>query len=631
MAVDPLSDPLVQEALRRAGRAPETLDLTPAEKKANFDPDLLPDVGPVADRSQEDMDIDAVLDRLDILDAYQRWCGKQIKERGAGKGHVFISCPSPTHPDNDPSASVNMEEQVWYCHGCEIGGDKYDIAAWHFGYDVPGYKGKDFPQLRRDMAMDLGYVITRIGDQDYLSDAEPVEDPNEQIQGMLGVIDNPPVEVQSPLAEVVSISGEDLPDIEDPYNLSSLRIDWETLLQKDSFLYAWMRATTIDDIPQEFYFWLGLQAVGLAAGNDVWLSDIQPVKPNLYIVLYGNTASGKTRATYPYMEMVHIALPWDGDDYTPSTGVQILPTPASAEALLEMFSHPIKDPSTQQVVEYAPVRGLLKVDEFSSFVARASRGGNPMKEQLMDLYDWARGRPMTMKSRTGGLLTAESPFAQVVTTTQPRAIHAYLNKTDAESGFMNRWVFAAGKSRTTRISYNPQKADITVPADMLRSLRAWCSTGRDFVLSGPALVVWDNFFHDEIVPLQEEDEAMLSRIDLTLKKLIVLFTVNAKEPQPTPQTVGQAISLFPYLKHTATMFSKDINHSDFQACKQKIIKAIAGKNSVSKSAIVRTVEEHFDSQLIANVIKNMIDLEQLSPAPEKTSKGRTVLRYKYVG
>lgn len=632
MAVDrdPLSNDLLRRALERAGQVPETLDLRPAEVKANFDPDLVPDISSDEQRSDEDLAIDGVLDRLDILDAYDRWIGKKVKERGGGKNHVMISCPHPQHPDNDPSASINLADQVWYCHACGIGGDKYDLAAIKFGYGWPDQYKNDgtFPNLRRDMAIDLGYTVVRIGSQEYLEPPAPVEHSDEQMQGTTNDLHIQPVEVRTPLASVTPLE-PDLSDFEGDFqDLAQARIDWELIVPKGTFLYEWMKAATIGDIPHEFFFWLGMQAVGQAAGHDVWLVDSMPVKANCFVCLFGNSASGKTRAIHPFEKMIKLALPWDGDDQTPSKGTKILPTPASAEALIDMFTHQIKDPSTQQVVDHASVRGLLKIDEFSSFVSRSTRPGTTMKETFIELYDASWGAEVSNHSRTHGLMKAVSPFAQVVTTTQPKAIHAYLRRSDAESGFLNRWVFAAGARRVARISYGAAPVDVTKPAEMLKDLWRWCSTGREMKLEGPALAVWDNFFQDEIVPLQDtDDDSMLSRTDLILKKLIILFTINSKEAQPTAQTVGQAISLFPYLILTGRMFSKNLGHSDQEDCRQRIQAYLAQKpTGASPKQIIRSLGGKYEAQLINSVFKLMIDLQEITVKTD-TAKGPKTSRY----
>lgn len=51
---------------------------------------------------------------------------------------LTMSCPFPGHIDNDPSFSINIHTQAWYCHGCHVGGySVYSLLA-RLGYK--GYK-----------------------------------------------------------------------------------------------------------------------------------------------------------------------------------------------------------------------------------------------------------------------------------------------------------------------------------------------------------------------------------------------------------------------------------------------------------------------------------------------------------
>ncbi len=121
-------------------------------------PGDVPDLGP---SERPDSQLDEIIDRIGVLEAYEKWCGKKVDERTLNKREgVKVSCPKPDHPDHNPSAWLNLDDDLWFCGGCQLGGDKYDIAAYHFGFDVPGYKdGSNFHKLRRVMAEDLGYRI----------------------------------------------------------------------------------------------------------------------------------------------------------------------------------------------------------------------------------------------------------------------------------------------------------------------------------------------------------------------------------------------------------------------------------------------------------------------------------------
>lgn len=41
---------------------------------------------------------------------------------------VKCECPMPDHEDNNPSASVNVDEGIFKCHACGARGDGYDIV-----------------------------------------------------------------------------------------------------------------------------------------------------------------------------------------------------------------------------------------------------------------------------------------------------------------------------------------------------------------------------------------------------------------------------------------------------------------------------------------------------------------------
>src|SRR5580765_1718264 len=81
-------------------------------------PDLIPDA-PYEGRSEEDTNIDHVLDRLTVLEAYNRWCGKmRPRVRPGQRESIMISCPNPSHVDSNPSAWINLDKNVWTCGGC---------------------------------------------------------------------------------------------------------------------------------------------------------------------------------------------------------------------------------------------------------------------------------------------------------------------------------------------------------------------------------------------------------------------------------------------------------------------------------------------------------------------------------
>jgi len=84
-------------------RKQEAVEKEAASKYADLVPDFSSD-------DPETREIDDLLDRVDIVTAYNRWCDKsgtfdlKVGRRTDG---IMIRCPIPGHEDKTPSASLN--------------------------------------------------------------------------------------------------------------------------------------------------------------------------------------------------------------------------------------------------------------------------------------------------------------------------------------------------------------------------------------------------------------------------------------------------------------------------------------------------------------------------------------------
>ncbi|MGQ5602968.1 CHC2 zinc finger domain-containing protein [Streptomyces sp. EKS3.2] len=48
-------------------------------------------------------------------------------ELKATRGRVKIACPLPSHPDSNPSASVDLDKDRWNCFACNLSEDSYAV------------------------------------------------------------------------------------------------------------------------------------------------------------------------------------------------------------------------------------------------------------------------------------------------------------------------------------------------------------------------------------------------------------------------------------------------------------------------------------------------------------------------
>ena len=389
------------------------------------------------------------------------------------------------------------------------------------------------------------------------------------------------------------------------------------------------------DQPEEYNFWLGLQALALAVGDRAVLLDEPVVKANLFVCLYGPSGIGKTKAVKTLTGLLREALPYNHTD-PECAGAYVTPQPGSAEALVDLFAREIHDdPSDpKKVTGYGAVRGLVRFDELATLMGKANRAGSVMKPTLIELFD--SYEPIELKTRGSGLTRAERHFCCATTTTQPGAVRELLVQTDADSGFVNRWVFAVGPLKEL-VAYGATPVDIGALVDPLRAVRAWASSGRDLRLVGDALEVYRAFFKRDIAPLRMSDSAtLLARVDLILKKLIVLFCANEMITVPSKELVERAISLFPYLCASYNLLVGQIGVGQFELCRQRVQDIVSGFEAregrpMPRREFNRALGKRFSKKLVLDVIRTMVALGELDERPSTAAVGCPGVTYSYTG
>lgn len=533
-----------------------------AEKEAaapiEWDEDLIPPAMP-AERSPEQYEIDAVLGRVDIVEAYKLWCGKMEPNVGSKRESIMVSCPNPAHPDAHPSAWLNLDigdGGVGNCASCELGFDKYDIAAWHFGFRVPDYKHTDFPEVRRRMAEGLGYRVMVVGKDEWLEKIQPDEqDPRE---------DSPDPLHTTPVPDVPAAIVESPFELADDENVD---FDWRDLpaIEPGTFMYEWMSSTSELYEPEEFYLWLGFVAMGLAVGNRVVLDDEPTVRANLLTCLVGSTGTGKSRAMRNLHRLVREAMPWDSTD---AKGVRMIESSGSGEALIDQFTYFTSDPTDKTITTEHPITGLYIEDEFESVMARINKAGSTYRGSLMQFFD--SDLPVSTNSRTHGSKVARQHFMELVSSTQPTRLSDLVSLGDASSGFLNRFQFVFGTSKK-RPALSTIRLDLARPIDLLRNVRAWSgATRRVQFMDHNANAAWSEHFDARIVPLIEGESQLAARIELQCKKLLLLFAINDKMTTVATDHVASLERIFPYMLRCYGVVEREAGADSLERCTQAI-------------------------------------------------------------
>lgn len=634
-----------REAAARAAAAKETRERIAKTEAASFDADLIPDLGTDSSRTESDDALDRLLNDIDIIEAYHKFCGKmRVDKRRRTTEGIKVSCPVPGHRDSNPSAWVNTEKNVWYCGPCDRGGDVYDLAAFHFGMPVPGYKdGGNFHELRKRMAESYGYTFLTAPGLD-----KPVLVAPEDAKAKAAP--KGPVSEPSPLNGVRRALGEDkkiaeahgkvvseLPaedatvthifgDVEAP---AEPVLNWRKLAREETFLEKYMEICTEDDAPEEYHFWNGLLALGFAVGRDVVLDDQKRVLANLFICLLGGTGDRKSRSHSHLDELLIQALPFRHDD-PGGKGVDLMDSLASAEILISSFVNPLVDPSDpKKIAGYAPVRGLIRFNELSALVGRAARKGNVLKPTLMEIYDGSR--IIQTASMTSGRKRAENPFGSLFTTTQPGALKTLLREEDAVSGFLNRFVFATGIPKKP-IPIGGALIDIEPCVMPLKNIQGWAGFGRIITWSPDAVRVFTEFFHDVLHPVQQADDTgLLNRLDLLAKKLILLLCINEHRLEVPADIVEMVIGMYPYLTAAYGVPAAHIGSTINSEVRDELLRHIQAhgdKGGITlRRLMINVKRKNFPLDIVAKTLKHLTDLGFIE-AHATTGVGRPTVKYK---
>ena len=602
-------------------------------------------------RSHADDVIDGLISGLDIVTAYNKYANKGTVDATGKTEGIMIRCPNPAHRDMNPSAWINTDKQTWFCGGCQEGGDKLDIAAWKFGMPVPGYKdGKNFHDLRRMIAEEHGYLIQRtLGGDVAIAPGAPAP-----------VIAPPMLAVAPPVPAMASVGtnfdpgpprtlrvvkdsdptppADDLADvIEMPGELSSMEVEdialaWRSIIVPDTFLDKWMRATTIDDVPEEYHFWNGLLAISMALGRDATLKDFRPVFGNLFVCILGGTGSGKSKSKYYLDNLLESALPYKSSD-PHSKGTLKVSGIASAEALIMSFQKKVSDPlaATGTPPKLYPVRGLIDYSELSSLVGRGQRAGNVLVPTMMQFFDVENS--IETISRTHGVERAEFPYASAITTSQPKSLRNLVTVQDAASGFLNRWFFAGGKEKK-REAIGGVVVDVSPAINPLVHIHNWAKTVGEIPWSQEGEELFTKFFYEELQPtMRKDDTDLLKRLDLLCKKLVLLFTANMRQSQVSKLAVEQMMQMYPYLIECYGVPGAHVGNSTQHEIREAILRVVVehqtktGMGATMRDITRRLSRRKYPLDLFNRTVKYMTEIEELIVIPMPTSAGRPTSRF----
>lgn len=532
--------------------------------------------------------------RLGIIAAVRMFGKAQDRIRDTRTEGIKVRCPFHSHTDNDPSAWCNTEKNAWYCGVCGVGGDVIDFyAARKHGLRPDDYhRSPRFNEIVRELGAEIGLSVVRRGKTYEIEDERaplpsPLPDASGEesaspARGVAAEADEPrsedvlteaePVVPSSPeAAEPITVTVDDVlrgvvldedirgePEEEDDDPTVPM-LDWHRLeINPGSFLGQWMESGEVfrPSVPPEFYWAMGIEAVALACGHSVTsVTGGDPLNGQMLVLLVGSSGGGKTTAVGDLKRMLRRV---DGPkfDRTLGTGVKVLPSPGSSEALIQSIYTEIEDPAPPPT---APAGAMMEVgatawlyeDEFATLVERSSRkGGGAIKSRLIELSDFCK------RSDTPELVIEEYALSSdrqlhdsyfcAVFTTQTDAIRALMHRNDLINGFINRQMIVMGRSRQER----KMKTALTLPMApdydiAYKHLWDRCRS-KHFIIpfTDEALDLLDEHPFLRYVKNRADGDSLYSRVIHMTVRVAMLLAINNNDKEVGIKNVNSVIEVF---------------------------------------------------------------------------------------
>lgn len=532
---------------------------------------------------------------------------------------VMVRCPFNDHTDNRPSAWVNTSKNVWHCGKCLAGGDVIDFYAARHGKNLKSYQTDGtFHDLVKEMGQELGLSTKkgRGGVWEIVEDGgdwpSPLPDRSEVIEEppprdvAVAVEDDGEARLTPPeviplvpesreatepvvtsLDEVYRGLAYDAADVLEEAEQDNSKIpslNWRDLpINPNTFLGQWMKYAEefYPWIPEEYFLFTGLQAIGLATGHYTQSYTGSRLTGSLMLALIGPSGGGKSTAVSELHAMFN-RVPIVSFNRDLGTGIKVIPSPGSPEALVKSIYTEVEDSasSTPGILHEVPVTAWLHEDEFATLIEKSRRrGGGAMKTRLIQLYDFTKKDPALKElviddySMSGGRRVLHDSYFSAVFTTQTDAVRSMMESSDLISGFLNRIIPVMGPQKVRRRVAGALMPPVDPVHDESyeRLWRAQRAAWRVVPFTPEALELVDcHPFLNHVENLANSD-SMYSRVEHMTLRLAFLLAVNNMEDEVDVRYVEAACGIgSSYLMNCFGHLRQAVIANDFDECASKI-------------------------------------------------------------
>jgi hypothetical protein len=128
--------------------------------------------------------------------------------------------------------------------------------------------------------------------------------------------------------------------------------------------------------------------------------------------------------------------------------------------------------------------------------------------------------------------------------------------------------------------------------------------------------------------IEKSGISMYARLDLTMKKLMVLLAANEQKSVVTADIVEKVCAHFPYLKYIYGQLASDLEYSTYTELEDKIVEIVrkAGPNGLTQGVLVNRLRHLGTRKAIDNSIKLLESLNEIKVQVFKAKNGKETTR-----
>lgn len=339
---------------------------------------------------------------------------------------------------------------------------------------------------------------------------------------------------------------------------------------------------TYKAIPEPWYVWAGLSLLAACVSNRVWISPEprNPIYPNLYIILLGDSGAGKGQAISHSTKLI----PPGADDVRELMGY--FPGGTSDKALKDYLSNHLSEDGLSS-------RAWVICSELADSVG----GKDEARRLVVALTNLYTGELDSIKdaTRKWGLRTVPRACLNFLAGSTKAWFIESIGATSAEGGFLARTFIVPGEAPVRRTAKNFVPSDYEYVFDHLQErLYKYLEVRGEFILTQPAFQILDHWLYTRPFPEIQDLVPSFNRGEVQVYKLAMLLSLcESLDLEISADHMREAISMYVNVK------TAELQVLNFLAAEPDLKKVVflrdilknAGKEGVSTTEISKCLAD----------------------------------------